>query len=148
MTLLETLQRDMASSMKQGDATRTGTIRLLKSAMQNETIKIGHALDDAEAMKVLQREAKQRRDSITLYQAAGRDDLVAVEERELRLIDGYLPQPLGEDELITVIDAVITELGATDATKLGAVIGAVMAKVGATADGGSVSKLVKVRLTS
>ena len=146
MTLLETLQHDMTSSMKQGDATRTGTIRLLRSAMQNEAIKVGHALDDGEAMKVLQREAKQRRDSITQYAAAGRDDLVAVEEGELKLIDGYLPQPLDEAELSSIVDSVITELGATDASKLGAVIGAVLAQVGATADGGTVSKLVRSRL--
>ena len=146
MTLQETLQQDMTSSMKQGDATRTGTIRLLKSAMQNEAIRIGHVLDDAEAMKVLQREAKQRRDSISQYAAAGRGDLVAVEEGELGLIAGYLPQPLDESKITAIVDSVIADLGATDASKLGAVIGAVMAKVGATADGGSVSKIVKSRL--
>ncbi len=146
MTIIETLTSDMASSMKAGDSLRTGVIRLLRASMQNEAIKAGHGLDDDEAMKVLQREAKQRRDSIEQYQAAGRQDLVDIEVNELAIIAGYLPEALSETELATIVDDVIARLGATDMKQMGAVIGAVMKEVGARAEGGVVSAVVKAKL--
>lgn len=148
MTTLETLTEDMKTSMKAGDAARTGVLRLLRGALKNEEINAGHvALDESGAMKVLQREAKQRRDSIEAYRAAGRQDLLAQEELELGIIASYLPEAMSETELASVVDEVITELGATDAKSMGQVMGAVMARVGAKADGGAVSRLVRARLT-
>jgi len=141
------LMEDMKTSMRAGDAERTGVLRLLRGSMKNEEIKVGHELDEAEAMKVLQREAKQRRDSIEAYQTAGRDDLRAIEEAELAIIATYLPEAMSEAELDGVIDAVVRELGAADPSKMGQVIGAVMKQVGARADGGAVSARVRARLT-
>lgn len=146
MTLIEQLSADMAASMKAGDAPRTGVIRLLRSSMGNEKIKLGHELSDDEALAVLKREAKQRRDSIEQYQAADRNDLVATEQSELELIQQYLPAAMGEDELTRVIDEVVAELGATSPAQMGAVIGAVMKRAGAAADGGDVARLVRSRL--
>lgn len=148
MTILETLKTDMATSMKAGTAARTGVIRLLRSSMQNEVIKLGHELSDDEAMKVLQREAKQRRDSITQYGAAGRQDLIDIEAAELEVIKGYLPEALSVAELEIIIDGVIAHLGATDMKQMGAVIGAAMKEVGARAEGGAVSAIVKSKLSN
>lgn len=148
MTTSEQLTADMAASMKAGDATKTGVIRLLRSSLQNDKIKLGHDLSPDEELAVLKREAKQRRDSIEQYQAAGRSDLVEVEQSELELIQTYLPAAMSEDELATVVDAVIAELGATDAKQMGAVIGAVMKRVGTRAEGGDVSRLVRAKLAA
>lgn len=148
MTIAETLTEDMKASMKAQDADRTGVLRLLRGSLKNEQIKVGHELSDEEALKVLQREAKQRRDSVEAYQSAGRTDLAEREEAELVVIQGYLPEVMGEDELAKVIDEVISETGATDAKQMGAVIGAVLKRVGARADGAMVSKLVREKLAS
>ena len=136
----------MKTSMKAGDSERTGVLRLLRGALKNEEINLGHELSEDEAMKVMVREAKQRRDSIDAYMQAGRDDLIAQEELELAVISGYLPKALTEDELMKIVDEVVAETGATDMRQMGQVIGAVMARVGASADGGNVSRLVKARL--
>ncbi|MBW4062224.1 GatB/YqeY domain-containing protein [Candidatus Saccharibacteria bacterium] len=146
MTISEQLTADMATSMKAGTAERTGVLRLLRSSLKNEEIKLGHPLSDDEALKVLQREAKQRRDSITAYTEAGRTELAANEQMELETIATYLPQPLSDAELGGIVDEVIASLGATDMKSMGAVIGGVMAKVGARAEGGAVSKLVREKL--
>lgn len=146
MSIIEQLNQDMKASMLAGDTERTGVLRLLRSSMKYEEIKVGHPLSDDEALKVLQREAKQRRDSIDAYRTAGRDDLLAVEEAELKVIAAYLPVALSKDELAKVVDEVVTQLGATDIKQMGQVIGAVMKRVGATADGGAVSQAVRSRL--
>ncbi|HSX01211.1 MAG TPA: GatB/YqeY domain-containing protein [Candidatus Saccharimonas sp.] len=148
MTIQERLTEDLGVSMKAGDTAKTSLLRLLRSAMKNEEIRVGHPLSDDEALKVLQREAKQRRDSIDQYRTAGRTELAAAEEAELVLIQGYLPQLMDESELAAVIDEVITEQGATQPAQMGAVIGAVMQRVGARAEGGVVSRLVKERLSA
>jgi uncharacterized protein YqeY len=148
VTLAEQLTEGMKASMKAGDATRTGVLRLLRGALKNEEIKVGHPLDEAEALKVVQREAKQRRDSMEAYRAADRVDLVAVEEGELAIIQTFLPEAMSEAELAAVVAEVVAELGATDAKQMGAVIGGVMKRVGARADGGAVARLVREKLAS
>ena len=144
--ITEQLTEDMKASMRAGGTERTGVLRLLRSAIKNEEIKAGHSLTEEEALKVLAREAKQRRDSIEAYGKAGRDDLVATEEMELGVIAEYLPEAMSDDELVEVIDAVIAEVGATSPAQMGAVIGGVMKQVGARAEGGTVSRLVREKL--
>ncbi len=148
MSTSEQLTEHMKTSMRAGDTARTGTLRLLKAAMKNEEIKLGHLLDEAEELKLLQREAKQRRDSIEQYTAAGRDELAAVEQAELEIIQEYLPEAMSEVELAAIIDEVITAQGASDMKQMGAVVGAVMQRVGVRAEGGAVSKLVRERLSA
>lgn len=143
MALQERLLDDMKTSMKAGDTVRTGVLRLLRGSIKNEEIKIGHALDEAEVLKVLAREAKQRKDSIDAYREAGRHDLVSVEEHEATIIREYLPEAMTEAELREVVRAAAERLNAHDPKQMGAVIGAVMQEVGARADGGAVSKLVR-----
>lgn len=146
MGLSEQLTEDMKTSMRAQDASRTGTLRLLRGAIKNEEIKLGHSLSDDEVQKVLVREAKQRRDSITAYEAAGRQDLVATEASELEIISGYLPKLLTEAELSKMVDDVIAETGASDQKAMGQVIGAVKARAGAAADGAMLAGMVKAKL--
>jgi uncharacterized protein len=146
MSIQEQLAHDVAASMKAGQAAKTSTLRLLRSAIKNEEIKLGHPLEDSEALKVLQRESKQRRDSIEQYRQAGRTELVASEEAELAIIQDYLPKMMEEAELAAVVDEIVSEQGATQASQMGAVIGAVMQRVGVAADGAVVSRLVRERL--
>ena len=146
MAIAEQLVTDISASMKSGDSARTSTLRLLRSAIKNEEIKIGHELAEEEVMKVLMREAKQRRDSIAAYEEAGRTELVAEEKAELEIISTYLPQPLSEDELKSIVEAKIAELGATDIKMMGAVIAAVMKETAGKAEGSEVSRLVKTAL--
>ena len=146
MNIQQKLTEDMKISMKAGEAERTGVLRLLRGAIKNEEIKIGHPLDEADALKVLQKEAKQRRDSIDAYESAGRNDLKLIEETELGIIDTYLPEAMSEEELKGVIEAVVADLGSPDGTQMGQVIGGVMKRAGARADGARVSRLVRERL--
>jgi hypothetical protein len=148
VTTSEQLTEDMKTSMKAGEDVRTGVLRLLRGALKNEEIKAGHSLDEAEALKVLQREAKQRRDSIEAYMKAGRDDLRQIEERELEIIATYLPTAMTDEEVSAVIDEVVAEMDGADMSKMGQVIGGVMKRVGARADGGTVSRLVRARLAA
>lgn len=147
MTATQQIDQDLAESMKAGDSTRTGVLRLLRSSFKNEQIKLGRELTEPEVLKVLQRESKQRRDSITAYNQAKRPELAEIEEKELAIIATYLPESLTEAELTKVVDEVIAGLGKPDQSATGQVIGAVMAKVGAKAEGGAVAKVVRERLS-
>lgn len=146
MTIADQLTEDMKASLKAGDTVRTGTLRLLRGAVKNEEIKVGTGLDDDGVLKVLQREAKQRRDSIAAYQNASRNDLAAHEEAELAIIGEYLPEALSEVELAQIVTDVVAETGAHSIAQMGPVMGAVMQRVGARADGTMVSRLVREKL--
>lgn len=146
MSLLSQIDQDIAASMKEGVASRTATLRLIKNSLKNEQIKVGHELSEAEALKVLGREAKQRRDSIEQYTAGGRTDLADAEKLELSIIESYLPQQMGDEELAQLADSVIAETGATGVTQMGMVIGAVIQRAEGRADGTRVSQLVRQKL--
>lgn len=148
MTLADKLTEDMKASMRAGDAARTGTLRLLRGALKNEEIKTGRPLEDDGVLKVLQHEAKQRRDSIEAYRGAGRDDLVAHEEAELAVVNEYLPQAMTDGEVAAVVQTVIAETGAAGMAQMGAVMGAVMQRVGVRADGSTVARIVRERLSA
>lgn len=138
------IDQDTANAMKAGESQRVGVLRLIKTSLKNEAIKLGRDLSDEEAMSVLVREAKQRRDSISAYQSANRPELAETEQQELEIIEDYLPKQLSEAELKAMIDEAVTTAG--ENANMGAVIGAVKAKTGASADGALVAKLVRERL--
>lgn len=146
MSLVQRIETDIATSMKEGIAARTAVLRLIKTSLKNEQIRLGRELEEAEALKVFQKEAKQRRDSIDQYTKGGRQDLADSEAHELTIIEAYLPQQMPEDELRKLVDEVVTETNATSMAEMGVVIGAVMKRAKGRADGGAVSKLVKERL--
>ena len=138
----------MNASMLAGDSKRTGVLRLLRAAIKNNEIKLGHKLDEPEVLKVLQREAKQRRDSIEAFRLAERKDLLVLEESELTVIASYLPEAMTTQELAKIVDEIVISLGATDIKQVGLVMGVVMKQVGAQADGGAVSSAVRLRLSA
>lgn len=140
----EVIDSDLATAMKAGQTDKVGVLRLIKTSFKNEEIKLGHPLSGDEALKVLQREAKQRRDSITAYTDGGRQDLAASEQAELDIINTYLPKQLDETELKTLVDEAVSAAG--DSPQMGAVIAAVMAKSAGAADGATVARLVRERL--
>ena len=139
----------MKAAMIDKDAKRLGTLRLLISAMRNEEIakmKKGEGLTDEEAITVISREVKKRRDSIEQYGAASRADLVDQEKAELEILSSYMPAQMGEDEVRTIVEAAIKEVGATGAKDIGQVMKALMPKVKGKADGGMVNRIVKEQL--
>lgn len=148
MSLIETINQDLTAALKDKQADRLQVLRLLKTAFVNEKIKVGHELDEAEALKVVQREAKQRRDSITQYQSGGREDLAAAERAELAVIEEYLPQQLSQEELGRLIDQVVADLGATGPAQMGQVIGEVIKRAAGQTDGAAVSAAVRAKLQS
>ena len=145
-TLADAIRSDMTEAMRAGDRTRRDTLRLLIAALDNARIAAGRDLDDGEAVAALQREARQRRDSIAEYRKGGRDDLVRREEDELAIIAAYLPDELTEDELRAAVEEAIAEAGASGPGDLGRVMGPLMARVRGRADGRRVNELVRERL--
>lgn len=148
MSLILKIDTDLATAMRAAETSKVSVLRMLKSSIKNEQIKLGHELNDDEVMTVLKREAKQRRDSIEQYEKAERDDLASVEKTELEVIKSYLPEQLSEDELKKVVDEVVSETGASSPSEMGVVMGAVLKQVGSRADGGMVARIVRERLNS
>ncbi|MBI1761150.1 MAG: GatB/YqeY domain-containing protein [Acidobacteria bacterium] len=147
MTFLERINRDITTAMKAKEAARLSTLRMVKTALKNREIDKMAALTDDEALKILQSLVKQRRDSVEQYTQGGRPELAAKEAAEIKMIEAYLPAALDEAAIAGIVEATITELGATSAKEMGQVMKAVMVKLaGQTADGKVVSQLVKARL--
>ncbi len=148
MTIVETVRSEMTAAWKAGDTTRRDTLRLMISALDNGRIAAGHDLADDESLKVLQKEAKQRRDSMEEFEKGGRDDLVAKERDELGVIETFLPAQMAEDELRAIVQSTIAEAGATGPDDLGKVMGPLMGKLAGRADGKLANQIVRELLAS
>ncbi|MSQ35953.1 MAG: GatB/YqeY domain-containing protein [Dehalococcoidia bacterium] len=148
MTLHDSLRDELTAAVRGGDTRRRDILRLLIAALDNARIAARHELSDAESVVALQREAKQRRDSIEQYRAGGRDDLARAEEDELEVIAAYLPAELDDVELRAQAEAVIALVGAGSAADIGRVMGPLMQRVAGRAEGGRVSALVRELLTA
>jgi uncharacterized protein YqeY len=149
MTLQERIDNDLKDAMRAKDATRLGVLRMLKSAIKNSAIEKGGAsatLDDAEAIVVIRKQVKQRQDSIESFEKGGRSELAAKEKEELAVLQNYLPQQLGADELQKIVRDTIAELNAASKAQMGAVMKAVQAKIAGRADGKTVSQEVQRQL--
>ena len=146
MTLKQTLTEDMKAAMKAGQKDRLGVIRLINAAIKQREVDERIELDDAEVVAVLGRMLKQRRDSVTQYEAAGREDLAAIERAEITVIEGYLPAQMDEAAINAEIDAAVRATGAAGPADMGKLMGALKPKLAGKADMGLVSKLVKQKL--
>ena len=147
MAIKDRLSNDLKDAMRQRDAVRRDTIRLLLSAIgYEEKAKRTDALEDDAVMQVLSKQAQQRRDSIEAYQKGNRSDLVAREEAELAIVTEYLPQPLTAEEIEGIVQSAVAELNASGPQDMGKVMGKVMPQVRARADGKQVSALVNQTL--
>lgn len=142
MSVREQISADLKAAMKAGDTDTRDTLRSLNAAIKQSEIDGGKPLDDAGVMAVLNKQAKQRRESIADYEMAGRMDLVVVEQAELVVIERYLPQMMSRAEIEVVAAGVIDELGVTDARGTGQVMGRLMPQLRGKADGRLVNEVV------
>ena len=143
MTLKERLESDLKTAMRSGDTLRRSVIRLLRSELHNQEIASQSELDDEGVVRVLSRQAQQRRDSIEAYRSGNRQDLVDRETDELRVILEYLPAQMTRDEIEGLVRQVIADTGAESARDMGKVMGALMPQVAGKAEGREVSSIVR-----
>lgn len=143
MTLNETIMDDMKQAMKDRDKVKLNTVRMIKSALMNEKIKLGHDLSHDEELTVLNREKKQREESIAEYQKGKREDLVKETQAELAIVEKYLPKQLTAAELDDIVKKVINEVGATSKADFGKVMKNLMPQLKGRADGKLASSAVK-----
>jgi len=146
MELKAGLQEAAKAALKSRDTVKLSTLRLLLAAVHNEEIRLRKELGAEEIQKVIATLSKQRSEAIELYRKGGRDDLAQKEEAELGILQAYLPQPLTEQEVQTLIRESIAELGATGVQDLGKVMKQVMPKVSGRTDGKRVNELAKALL--
>ena len=148
MSLKQQLTDDMKAAMKGGDKERLGVIRLINAAIKQREVDERIVLDDTQVLSVLEKMLKQRRDSVSQFQAAGRTDLADKETFEIGVITGYLPAQLTAAEVDAIIAATITEAGASGPKDMGKVMGLVKPKVAGRTDMGKLSELVKTKLAA
>ena len=146
MSLKARITDDMKTAMRAKDTARLGTIRLLLAAIKQKEVDERIELDDAAVSGIVEKLIKQRKDSISQFQAAGRDDLVAAEQAELAILLAYLPEQLSAAEVEAAVVAAIAESGASSAKDMGKVMGLLKSRLAGRADMGQVSALIKTRL--
>ena len=146
MNLKQQLTDDMKTAMKGGDKERLGVIRLMLAAIKQREVDDQKELADAEALGVLEKMVKQRRDSVSQYEKTEREDLAAVERAEIAVIEAYLPAKLDDDAISAAIEAAVSETGASGPADMGKLMGVLKPKLAGQADMGRVSALVKARL--
>ena len=147
MSLKDQIQQDMKDAMRAKDKARLATIRLIMAAIKQREVDERIELDDAQVIAVLDKMSKQRRESISQFEQAGRDDLASQEKAELELIQQYLPEQLTETEINELIDTAMQQTGATSMKDMGKVMGQLKPKLQGRADMGAVSALIKARLS-
>jgi uncharacterized protein YqeY len=147
MTLQEQIREKLKVAMKEKDQTGLDTLRAVLAGCTNELVATGKtpqdALDDAGVLKVISKLVKQRKDSIEQFTTAGRADLVAGEQAQLWVLEQFMPEQMSEEKIRAIAVAKQSELGMTDKTKMGILVGAVMKEVGGQADGALVKKIVE-----
>ncbi|WP_426687814.1 GatB/YqeY domain-containing protein [Rhodanobacter ginsengiterrae] len=146
MTLTQQLTEDMKNAMRSGDKHRLGVIRLMLAAIKQREVDERIVLDDAQVLATLEKMMKQRKDSVIQFDAAGREDLSAIERAEMVVIETYLPAKLGDEEIDALITAAIAETGASSPRDMGKVVAAVKEKAAGRTDMGKVSGRIKTRL--
>ena len=149
MSLSERIQKDMVAAMRAKEELRLGTLRMMKAALQMKRIDKRADLDEKEELQVFTTMIKQRRDSIEQFEKGGRPELAAQEASEITIIEGYMPQAVGEAEIVATVKAVIAEMGSPTMKDMGAVMKNVKAKFGdARVDGKIMSEVVKKELAA
>lgn len=148
MGLKEQLQQDMKTALKAGEKDRLGVVRMALAAVKQVEIDTRKPLDERGVLATLQKMVKQRRDSLSQYRSAGRDDLADKEQAEIDCLTGYLPTQLDEAALDSLIDQLVADLGASSPADMGKVMGALKAKAAGQVDMGAASARVKARLSS
>jgi uncharacterized protein YqeY len=147
MSLKDQITEDMKNAMRAKDTVRLGTIRLLLAAVKQREVDERIELDDGAVVAIIEKLIKQRKDSISQFQAAKRDDLVAIESAELIILQSYMPEQMSEAEVAAVVAKAVAEVGAAGPQDMGKVMGLVKSQLAGKADMGVVSAQVKAALT-
>ncbi len=146
MSLIEEIEGELKEAMRARDAERRDALRLILNALKNSEKELQRPLTENEELQVLQRERKRRIEAAEAFRAGGRDEQAAAEERELAILEEFMPEPLSEEEVEEIVDDVIAEVGATSMADLGRVMADVMPQVAGRADGSLVSQIVREKL--
>jgi uncharacterized protein len=146
MSLIARIEEELATAMRERDNERRDALRLILSNLRSAEKELQRALNDQEELQVLQRERKKRVEAAEAFRDGGNEERAEGEERELAVIEEFMPEPLSEEELETIIDDAIAECGATSMRDLGRVMADVMPQVAGRADGSAVSQLVREKL--
>jgi uncharacterized protein YqeY len=146
MNLVDRIQTEVTDAMRARDNERRDALRLILNALQSAQKDLQRELSQDEELQVLQRERKRRQEAAEAFRAGGRDEQAEAEERELELLQEFMPEPLAEEDLEEIVDDVIAEVGATSLRDLGRVMADVMPQVSGRADGSAVSQLVREKL--
>lgn len=148
MKLQDQITEDLKNAMRNKDVDTLSTLRMLSSAIKNKQIALQTALSEDDIIGVIASQAKQRKDSIEQYKSAGREELAQKEEKELSILNNYLPTQMSEEEIKTIINDTIVKINAQGPQDMGKVMGALMPLTKGKADGAIVSKLVKETLNN
>jgi uncharacterized protein YqeY len=146
MSLIVQIQEELTKAMRERDAERRDTLRLILSSLQSAQKELQRELQDQEELQVLQRERKRRSEAAEAFRVGGAEERAEQEDRELAVIEEFMPEQLSEEELESIIDDVLAECGATSMRDLGRVMADVMPQVAGRADGSQVSQLVREKL--
>jgi len=146
MSLKDQITEDMKTAMRAKDSERLGTIRLLQAAMKQKEVDERITLDDAAVVAIVDKLIKQRKDSITAFEGAGRQDLADKEKAEMAVLQAYLPERMSADEVAAAVKAIVAEVGASGPGDMGKVMGVVKTRLAGKADMGQVSAAVKAAL--
>jgi uncharacterized protein YqeY len=141
-----TIEDEIKEAMKARDADRRDALRLILNALKGSEKELQRPLSDDEELQVLQRERKRRVEAAEAFRTGGREEQAAAEERELAVLEEFMPAPLSEEELVDIVDDVIAEVGATSMGDLGRVMADVMPQIAGRADGSVVSQIVREKL--
>lgn len=149
MSLREQIKQDLIGAMKSGDSVSLAVLRMTQSAIKKAEIDVLKAdATDEDVVKVVGKEIKMRKDSVVQYEQAGRPELAEKEKAEIAVLEKYLPEQMGEEEVRKIVETAITQTGAQSAQDMGKVMAAVMPKVAGKADGAIISRIVKDLLSS
>jgi uncharacterized protein YqeY len=146
MTLIARIEEDLKNAVKAGDTDRRDALRLILNALRGAKKELQRDLQDSEELQVLQRERKRRLEAAEAFRAGGREEQAEAEERELAVLEEFMPEPLSEDALEEIVDDAIAEVGATSMRDFGRVMADVMPQISGRADGSTVSQLVREKL--
>ena len=145
--MLDQIQNEMKTALKNGEKVKANTLRLLISKLKNKTIEVGSSLDDKQILQVIQKTAKQHKESIKMYKDGNREDLVTQEQAELDIVEKYLPSMMDENEVTEIVKSIIKETGATTMADFGKVMPQVMKKGAGKIDGNMAQAILKSKLS-
>jgi len=145
--MLDQIQNEMKTALKNREKVKANTLRLLISKLKNKAIEVGSSLDDKQILQIIQKMAKQHKESIKMYKDGDRMDLVEQEQAELAIIEQYLPSMMNENEVTTIVESIIQETGATTMADFGKVMPQVMKKGAGKIDGSIAQSILKSKLS-